>query len=87
VNTWRSTPLDQRTGADFPDQMLPYCKARGHCLVTGLQLFVIRSEVASDPGTAKKWREKLLNTKGKMTGVKRWTSVLRQETEEAHSSD
>ena len=87
VNTWRGTPLDRRTEADFPDQMLPYCKAREHCLVTGLQLFAIRSEVTADPDTAKKWREKLLNTKGKIMGVKRWTSVLKQDTNEAESKD
>lgn len=87
VNTWRATPLSQRTQPDFPDQMLPYCKARGHCLVTGLQLFIIRCEVAADPGTAKKWREKLLNTKGKISGVKRWTSVLEQEAQVADVKD
>ena len=29
---WRDTPIDQRTKPVFPDQMLKYSKARGHCL-------------------------------------------------------
>ncbi|WP_020574192.1 hypothetical protein [Actinopolymorpha alba] len=33
VNTWRATPLSDRTGEDFPAQMIPYSKSRGHCLV------------------------------------------------------
>lgn len=65
----------------------PPIALRGHCLVTGLQLFVIRSEVTADPDAAKKWREKLLNTKGKITGVKRWTSVLILEAKEVDSKD
>jgi hypothetical protein len=45
VNTWRETPLTERTKEDFPAQMLPYSEGRGHCLVTGLQLFVIQAQV------------------------------------------
>ena len=36
INTFKDLPLDERTDKDFPDQMLPYCKKREHCLLTGL---------------------------------------------------
>jgi hypothetical protein len=42
VNTYAKTDLKDRTRADFPDQMLPYSIARGHCLITGLQLLAAR---------------------------------------------
>ncbi|SCE71632.1 hypothetical protein GA0070558_103290 [Micromonospora haikouensis] len=78
VNTWRELPLDERTGADFPDQMLPYCIGREHCLVTGLQLFVIRSEVERDPNQAAHWRKTLLQTSGKIDGCDDWRAVVEQ---------
>ncbi|WP_150253122.1 hypothetical protein [Nocardiopsis deserti] len=78
VNTWRERPLDERTEADFPDQMIPYCEGRQHCLVTGLQLFVIRDDVEKNPERAEHWRRELLNTVGRMTGCDDWRSVLRE---------
>lgn len=38
VNAWRTLPLDERSQPAFPDQMLPYSEARGHCLLTTAQL-------------------------------------------------
>lgn len=76
VNTWRDTPLEKRTRDDFPDQMLPYCEGRDHCLVTGLQLFMIRHEIESDGSKAVYWREKMLQTKGRLTDVPDWRTVI-----------
>ncbi|MDA2804973.1 hypothetical protein [Nocardiopsis suaedae] len=82
VNTWRERPLDERTEADFPDQMIPYCEGRQHCLVTGLQFFVIRDDVEKNPERAEHWRRELLNTVGRMTGCDDWRSVLRETRSE-----
>jgi hypothetical protein len=79
INTWREIPLSERRGEDFPRQMLPYCEKRGHCLLTGLQLFVIRSMVEKDPGRAEHWRKQLLETVGPVGGCDDWRSVI-QET-------
>jgi hypothetical protein len=38
VNAWRARPLPDRDQAAFPDQMLAYSEARGHCLVESAQL-------------------------------------------------
>jgi len=80
ANTWRETPLIERTGADFPDQMIPYSTARGHCLVTGLQLFVIACEVLSDASRKAFWRKQLLGTSGLLQGVPDWQAVLEHST-------
>jgi hypothetical protein len=79
VNTWRDLPLSERTEEDFPPQMLPYCKSRNHCLVTGLQLFVIRADVEKNPSRAEHWRKALLQTAGQVVGCEDWPSVI-QET-------
>lgn len=84
VNTWREVPLADRSGEDFPSQMLPYCESRGHCLVTGLDLFVIACDVDDNPNRAKYWREKLLSTVGRLEDVPDWRDfVERAESEVA----
>ncbi|MEV0165085.1 hypothetical protein [Nonomuraea fuscirosea] len=76
VNTWRNLALAERTEEDFPKQMLPYCKSRGHCLVTGLQLFLILADVTNDPTRASHWRNILLETSGVVPGLDDWRSVI-----------
>lgn len=78
VNTWRETPLAERTKEDFPAQMLPYSEGRGHCLVTGLQLYLIRADVEAHPERAEHWRSALLRTSGVMTEPKDWRSVIHE---------
>lgn len=76
VNTWRELELEKRTEADFPSQMIPYSAGREHCLITGLQLFIIRAEVEADPSKAEFWRQKILKTSGVLEDVPDWRSVL-----------
>jgi hypothetical protein len=78
VNTWRELPLDERTDADFPEQMVPYSERRGHCLVTGLQLFVIQAEVEKDPSRVEHWRKQLLETVGQLVGADDWRSIIHE---------
>lgn len=77
VNGWRKVPIDQRTEAVFPDQMLKYSKAREHCLVTGLQLLGILQDVESNPERAEHWRKKLLKSVGPLVGMEDWAKILK----------
>lgn len=77
VNTWRDTALAERTAPSFPSQMIPYCQSRNHCLITGLQLFIICAEIEKDLARAEHWRKALLATCGEVTGCEDWTSVIR----------
>lgn len=76
VNTWREVPLEDRTEADFPDQMLPYSEGRQHCLLTGLDLYVIACEIDADRDKAPHWRERLLGTSGRLQGVPDWRTYI-----------
>jgi hypothetical protein len=86
VNTWRELPLEERTKKDFPDQMLPYCRGREHCLATGLQLLIIRSDVERHPGQAAFWRKEILQTSGLLKVKEDWRSVIEVEAAEAKES-
>lgn len=76
VNTWRELPLTERKEEDFPPQMIPYSKGRNHCLITGLQLYVMRSKIERSKAHAKEWRKKILETSGKLVGCEDWKSVI-----------
>lgn len=85
VNTWREVELSERTESDFPDQMIPYCESRGHCLITGLQLFSIRVDVETDPSRAAYWRATIMENSGILGGANDWRSSL-TATEDSESA-
>ena len=86
VNTWRDVPLADRTDEDFPAQMLPYSQGRNHCLLTGLDLFAISSEVQASPSRAKHWRQQIMNTSGRLSDVPDWRLYINQATSELAES-
>ncbi|MDP3951891.1 hypothetical protein, partial [Microbacterium sp.] len=67
ANTWRESSPDQRE-IDYPDQMLPYASARGHCLVTGLQLLALARAVAAGDMEADAAALSLISTTGRFAG-------------------
>lgn len=76
VNTWREIMLTDRTKDDFPSQMLPYCESRGHCLVTGLQVMLIRNDVEGSPDRQAFWRREILQTSGILEGTGDWRATI-----------
>jgi len=87
ANTWRNEPLSERKKDDFPAQMVPYSEGRGHCLLTGLQLFLIQADVEANPDRAEYWREAIFKTNGVLKEPTDWRSVIQvTETEEAEGA-
>lgn len=68
VNAYSQTELDKRTAADFPHQMLAYAEARGHCLITGLQLLGAWIAVERDPRRAEQVRRSIVECVGVYQG-------------------
>jgi hypothetical protein len=68
VTAFRNKPLEERTAPTFPQEMLDYSTLRKHCLLTGVQLFGMVSEVLEDPRKMTTVREVLLNTVGTVKG-------------------
>lgn len=81
ANTWKDVPLGDRSDQDFPSQMLPYSTSRGHCLMTGLELFVIRALVEADENAAPEWRKKILATAGRIADIPDWRTVVEEQSE------
>lgn len=49
VNGFCDTPIGERTEDVFPHQMLKYCEARGHALITTTQLLCLYIETRKNP--------------------------------------
>lgn len=72
ANTWRNTPLKDRTEADFPDQMLGYATARGHVLISGVQLLSMVRAFLAGRSSSEEIRDEILRTIGRIDG---WSDV------------
>lgn len=77
VNTWREAAPDQRD-VDFPAQMIPYATARGHCLMTSLQLLTLARGTIAGKTAASDAARAVLSTIGLFEGD---TLLLRRQTE------
>lgn len=64
VNGFCDTPILSRTEDVFPHQMLKYCEARGHILITTTQLLCLYIETKNTPSLLKERLEELLSTVG-----------------------
>jgi hypothetical protein len=74
VNAFRHIPLQNRDETVFPDQMLPYCEQREHCLLTGLQLLDLYLACMDEPSEADDIINTIFETKGVFCGYDDWGS-------------
>lgn len=65
VNGFCDTPLTERKEEVFTEQMLKYCMARGHVLITTTQLLCLYIEVKKDPSCAESRINELLSGVGR----------------------
>lgn len=65
VNGYCDTPLTERTEDVFPNQMLKYCEAREHVLITTTQLLCLYIDIKNNPDCAEKKITELLSCVGK----------------------
>ena len=64
-NRYCDTPLYDRTEDVFPNQMLKYCEARGHALITTTQLLCLYIEIKRNPDCDEERISELLTCIGK----------------------
>lgn len=64
VNTYKDKPLEDRTEADFPDQMLPYAKQQKFCLVTTKTVLMVYLDFKSNLITIEQIHKLLFDTVG-----------------------
>ena len=74
VNAWRLTPLPERDKPAFPDQMLAYSEARGHCLLETAQLLTALA-TATNQGKRAAFLDAIFGTTGVLEGWQ-WSEQL-----------
>ena len=83
VTSWRELPLDQRAEPTFPPQMVPTAEARGHCLMTGLQLLSMVRAVLIGRADKADVRAEVMNKVGVLTDWDDLSSLFVNRTETA----
>ena len=81
VNAFSSKALSERVEASYPDQMLPYSVARGHCLMTGLQLLMAWLECEKDGRRRAGIRKSILACAGRYDRYADWTGFSAHQAE------
>jgi hypothetical protein len=76
VNTFKDTPLKERTQADFPDQMIRYAEGREHCLITTLQLLSLYYYVLENPSSKDSIVSSLFNCIGRYSATPKWQDYI-----------
>lgn len=87
VNAWKNKVLSERTENAFPDQMLPYCEGRGHCLLTGLQLLGAWIEVQRKPEKAEEIALSMLECVGRYPDYVDWRDYLDEASDAVESGE
>lgn len=87
VNTYRDAPLENRSGYAFPDQMLPFSKNRGHCLITTLQLLGLYLDCKDDDAKKAEMVNRLFTTEGVFTEYQNWSDYLTMQNETLDASE
>ena len=76
VNGFCDTPLRERTEDVFPHQMLKYCEARGHALITTTQLLCLYVETQQNPDCKTERIRELLSCVGKYPRYQNFSDFL-----------
>lgn len=87
VNGWRDVPLEQRTDPVFPEQMLEYSEARGHCLISGVQLLGAWLDVEEHPEKADTIAESVFACVGRYPDYMDWATFVDREQKTIEAVD
>lgn len=80
VNAYCDLPLKDRKDA-FPPQMIPFSRAREHCLITGLQLLCLYLDCKGDSEKKIKMIELIFSTNGIFNEYQDWTKYIAMESD------
>lgn len=76
VNGWRNTPVNERIRPVFPDQMLRYSEARGHCLISSVQLLGAWLDAETHPGRRKAIAKSIFECVGRYSEYSDWSQYV-----------
>jgi hypothetical protein len=76
IGTFRKTPLDERTGDDFPNEVLRIATRDEVCCLTGLDLLLWFLWSHNNESLKNDFRNNLFSTKGRLVTPVEWRSLL-----------
>ena len=76
INTYRETPIQERTEPRVPQDVLDYSQPRGHCLLSGLQLLGLALEAKSEPAKVDILVDELFDTAGEFARYRDPADIL-----------
>jgi type II secretion system (T2SS) protein E len=76
INSYKDTPLKDRNGASFPDQVINYSEKRDHCLITGLQLLGLYLDCKDNPEKKTEVIDRIFSTNGVFSDYQGWRGFL-----------
>lgn len=82
VNGYCDIPLDKRMEDVFPQQMLKYCEAREHTLITTTQLLCLYIDIKNSPDCAEERIAEMLSCVGKYQRYQDFEKYLKLAEEE-----
>lgn len=82
VNGFCDKPLSERHEEVFPEQMIKYCTAREHALISTTQLLCLYIEIKQNPACAPERISELLSCVGRYQRYKDFENYLKLQSEE-----
>ena len=86
VNGYCETPIANRTESVFPQQMLKYCEARGHALVTTTQLLCLYIDIQKNPDCKEEYINELLSCVGRYKRYQDYQEYLNMKDSEGENN-
>jgi hypothetical protein len=77
LGTFRLLPLDQRTQADFTENVIRVLAMGDICALTGLQLYCLVLAARSEPDLKETIMAELFETRGVLGRARDWRQILR----------
>jgi hypothetical protein len=87
TNGWRDRPPEKRNQPVFPDQMLKYAQARGHCLISSMQLLGAWLDADEHPKKAKAIANSILKCVGRYPDYADWSQFVTRDQQTVKEID
>ena len=88
INTFRETPIDERTGTHWPSKLIQDCEQDHYALVTGVQLFNMALAAEADPSKQDQIAQLLFDSDGPVNGYEAWDMhVTKTDTQDGETPE
>lgn len=88
INTFRDTPIDERTGTHWPSKLIQACEQDHYALATGVQLLNMAFAAEADPSKQDQIAQFLFDSDGPVNGYEAWDMyVTKTDTQDGETPE